>query len=410
MTFARTQSIHVPLAVAYLYLFFNVFLLPNGMFYTMLLAPLFLYHSLIRVVIKPYLLFVILVILFWVMQRGTVISYKDYLRSYLLIFLNITFLTNCYLYFRQAGSDELSMLFKKLTYFNFVMVGVAVVAFFIPPLKPLFWYMIPITEGSGVVARLKMLWSEASIYALVLSPLFLYFFLQGLFISKRIRFSFLLLLVLPLVLSNSMGVILGLLCALATTILFFRKSFLSTERLIQLLLITGILLLALGAWYWYDPNNVLMLRLNNILHGKDTSAKGRTVESFVLAGKFLQQCNGWWTGIGPGQFKLAGKELLLSYYHYSGNVADIRIPNACADTLIIYGIPGLVLRLGVQGFLFFYTRVYRNIYRFSVFVFLFLYQFSGSYFNNLLEWTIWVMVFSAGFDQFAAPKRRVAYA
>jgi len=290
------------------------------------------------------------------------------------------------------------------------MVLLALLAYGIPFLKPLFWYMVPVTQGSGVIPRLKMLTSEASIYSLMLSPLFLYFFYREVLIRHRLGFSFLLLLVLPLVLSFSLGVLSGLALAVLLTILRFRSVFFHNRRLAAIII--GLCLLTIGALLWlyfFKPDNLLFVRISNIFSGKDTSARGRTYEAFELARRVLKTPSEWWAGIGPGQFKLKGKYILMSYYKYSGNITDIRIPNACADTLIVYGISGLILRIGVQVFLFFRTRVYSNVFRFSLFSFLFLYQFTGSYFNNLLEWTLWVLVFSRGFELFEQQRLKQLY-
>ncbi|GAA4457711.1 hypothetical protein [Rurimicrobium arvi] len=397
----KTSRFDIPLCLAYLYVFFDALFLPGGIYYTTFLAPLFLYHHVRTLRFGAYLWYIAIACGFFLVQRHLIVGYTDYLRSNLLTLLNLSFVVLCYGFFNTADNDRLNLLFRRIVYFNFLMVLVALLAYCIPPVKPLFWYMIPVTMGSGIVDRLKMLWYEASVYSLVFSPFFLYFFLYGVLIRRRLRFSFFLLLVLPLVLSNSLGVCLCLIASIAVTVFFYRKVFLSPQLFRQLLLLFLSGCLLLGTWYLLDHDNLLFLRLRNILSGHDTSARGRTYEAFAIAGRLCDQYHCWWTGIGPGQFKLLGKELLFHYYQYSGNVRDIRIPNACADTLIVYGLTGLILRLGLLIFLFFYRKVYENIFRFSLFVFLFIYQFSGSYFNNLIEWVMWALVFSDALTMFS---------
>lgn len=390
---------HIPLLVAYLYVFFNVFLLPDGLYYTILLSPFFLYNSLRRRLLSPYIYFILFAGIYALFHYPLELSAVDYLRSNVLILLHIMFLANCYLYFRQAAADEINDLFKKVIYFNFALVLIACMAFFIPVAKPFFWYMIPLTEGSGIIPRLKLLHSEASTYSLVLSPFALYFFFYSLLQKRKFSWSFLLLILLPLVLSFSMGVCGGLLLAILLTLLCYRKVFFSTSLFLRLSVVFFLGITGIFIWYRLNPGNVVFLRLENIIAGKDTSARGRTFEAFNLARMVLTQYDHWWTGIGPGQFKIIGKYILLTYYQY-GNMSEIRVPNACADTLIVYGLSGLILRLLLQVILFFRTGVYRNVFRFSLFSFLFIYQFTGSYFNNLLEWMLWVLVFSGGFAFF----------
>lgn len=396
---------HSPLLIAYLYVFFNACLLPNGLYWTMLLFPVFFYNSLRYQIVKPYIYYILISIFFLFIHFFSLpIHPTDYIRSWLLTFLNIGFLISCWHYFNKISEQSLAMLFQKLCYLNFILVLVAVIAFFIPLFKPIFWYLIPITKGSGIVPRLKLFTSEASIYSLMLSPFFLYYFFYYLNQKRLLNVQFFFFLVVPLLLSFSFGVCAGLFIAVVITLLFFDRNLLEKRTINQLIFFSGLFVICIFIWVYLDKENLLVLRLKNILSGSDTSAKGRTIESFIIAKKVLNQYHSWFWGIGPGQFKIMGKELLLSYYQYSGNVSDIRIPNACADTLIVYGIFGLIIRIGLQVFLFFKTKVYQNYYRFSLFVFLFVYQFTGSYYNNLIEWTIWIMVFSQIFQQFNTKK------
>lgn len=398
---------HSPLLVGYLYVFFNTCLLPNGLYWTMLLFPLFLFNSLRVRIIKPYIFYLVLSSLFLIIHFLFLpIQPTDYLRSWLLTFLNIAFLINCWVYFNRISDQRLAALFQKICFLNFILVLIAVMAFFVPVLKPLFWYLIPITKGSGIVPRLKLFTSEASIYSLMLAPFFLYYFFYYLQQKRLLSGQLFFFLILPLLLSFSFGVIAGIFLAIILTILFYDRQLLEKRTINQIIFFSALIVLGLFVWVYIDKENLLVLRLKNIITGSDTSAKGRTIESFILAKNVLNQMDSWWIGIGPGQFKILGKELLLNYYQYSGNVSDIRIPNACADTLIVYGIFGLAIRIGLQVFLFFKTKVYKNYYRFSLFAFLFIYQFTGSYYNNLIEWTIWVFVFSQIFKQFDVNNRQ----
>lgn len=389
-----------PLLVAYVFVFFNTVFLPGGMYWTMLAFPLFFYNSIRYKLLTPYILFSIFSIIYFLIHLSLSIRYGDYLKSSVLTLLNIGFLINCYHYFNHEKEENLRKLFQKIIYLNFFLVILALVAFLIPVLKPFFWYLIPITKGSGIVPRLKLFTSEASVYSLLLSPLFLYYFFYYLKFKKLLNIHFFLFLIAPLALSFSFGVCAGILIAIAVTILVYDKQLLERRTINQLIFFSALFILVLFIWAYLDKDNLVVLRFKNIISGSDTSAKGRTFESFIIAKNVLNQYQSWLFGIGPGQFKIMGKELLLSYYQYSGNVADIRIPNACADTLIVYGILGLVIRITLELVLFVRTNVYKNHYRFALFVFLFVYQFTGSYYNNLIEWTIWVLVFSDTFKLF----------
>jgi hypothetical protein len=76
------------------------------------------------------------------------------------------------------------------------------------------------------------------------------------------------------------------------------------------------------------------------------------------------------------------------------------IPNAAAETLAIFGWAGLILRIGIELFFFFLTKVWTNYYRLLLFLFVFIYQFTGSFITNVAEYVIWILAFTNVFHQF----------
>ena len=99
-------------------------------------------------------------------------------------------------------------------------------------------------------------------------------------------------------------------------------------------------------------------------------------------------------GVGPGQLKLIGRDYIIQYYNYSSIPGTIRIPNAVAETLNIFGLAGLVIRFLAIGYLFFKTKVWDNYYRLLLFLFIFIYQFTGSFLFNIAEYILWILAFS----------------
>ncbi len=132
--------------------------------------------------------------------------------------------------------------------------------------------------------------------------------------------------------------------------------------------------------------------------GHDSSGKGRTSDAFMLVKRMIMLKSECW-GIGFGQIKVLGEDIVRNYYHYDEHYA-ITIPNASAETLAVTGWIGWWLRLLISLFLFVYTRVWRNYYRFLLFTFIFIYQFTGSYFTSQIEYIIWVLAFSNLFPYF----------
>jgi hypothetical protein len=149
----------------------------------------------------------------------------------------------------------------------------------------------------------------------------------------------------------------------------------------------------------FYPDNALFIRIQNIFSGVDSSTRGRTTDSFGIAWKIASERSIWF-GSGLGQVKVLAHDIVKRYYNYWGDLDVVRIPNAVAETLAIFGIWGLVIRFGLIFYLFFKTRVLANHYQTAVFIFIFVYQFTGSYITNVVEYMAWILAFSNCFPQF----------
>lgn len=282
---------------------------------------------------------------------------------------------------------------KRISLLNAICLCIALLLYFIPSLRSILWYEIPFTPNHDVIPRLKMFTLEASHYSLLIVPLFLYYFLQFLkHISLKEGILFLTL-GLSLVCSFSLGVLFVLGLSTLGLVMFYTRSFfsLSHSRTLILIAIIGFSLSMFGLYVYY-PDNPLFFRIENVLTGVDTSGRGRTYEAFDIAWKVLEENNTWF-GVGIGQFKLVGRETLINYYKYM-NIPDVvRLPNVMAETLVTFGVFGFVSKLMLQIVLFFKTRVYQNIYQCSIFLFVFIYQFTGSYLVNTTEYILWILAF-----------------
>ena len=102
-------------------------------------------------------------------------------------------------------------------------------------------------------------------------------------------------------------------------------------------------------------------------------------------------------GIGLGQFKHIGRLTLIEYYQYMNIPDTVRLPNAMAELLVSFGISGVFLKITIEGSLFIYTKAYKDVFRCSLFIFLFIYQFTGSYLSNYFEYFYWIICFSPYF-------------
>jgi hypothetical protein len=292
---------------------------------------------------------------------------------------------------------DYAALFRKIIRINAVLTLLSLPFLFVPALKESVWYVMSMSEGIQVIPRLKLFTYEASHYSYLIAPLFIYVASVIVFCSRKMPDASLLLVLIgvPLLLSLSFGVLGALfISGLLAVLLRFRAVFYSRKRVGTLIAV--LVTLGIGAFLLLRvfPDNMLTQRLLNILEGKDTSARGRTYESFILAQKIISGRSQLW-GIGPGQLKLEGRNIIVQYYSYSKIPDSVRIPNACAETLVCFGYIGLTIRLAVQLILFFTTRVYRSPFRLWLFLFLFIFQFTGSYITNVTEYVYWMIAFAA---------------
>jgi hypothetical protein len=388
--------------VVFIYFFINSFGLPFGLTYTALLSPL-LYLWMImtrkREVLWHFLLIMLPVALIHLAIGVDVNSYFVSVLNMTLVYIFCqavyTFLIKC----EQPGT-----IFHQLLVINFICCLVAIPLFF-TPLYPVLWMKQFLTTGVGEVRRLSLLTYEPSYYALLFTPLFFFFLLQLLFYRNTINgWLLLVMLLLPLALSFSLGVISAITMAIVVTVVLHYKKFLYNKRFINLLGFTGIVVVsALVVGLVFFPDNILFVRLDNVITGKDPSGKGRTFEAFWLADQLLAQKSYWW-GIGPGQIKILGFDLIRDFYGYGRDTTRVAIPNAAAETLAIFGWVGFSVRILAECLLFVYTKVWRNYYRLLLFVFVFIYQFTGSFITNIAEYVIWVIAFTAVFREYDVQK------
>ena len=388
------------MGVFVLIFFFNRVLLPSNLQFSILLVPFFVYYLLKEK--QFYKSIRIIGVLFIIgllgISRNT--NLPDYIVSSFVLFSLMIFSHALYVNVRKV--EDFGALIKRLTLINIALVIIALVCLFIPFLKPFFWYLIPFTSGYEVIPRLKLFELEASHYSLAIAPLFLYYFWKLLKkFNWRELFLFLSLFV-SLILSFSLGVLGVLAISILLVLLsnFFNLIVRNNSRRILFLLLSftviGLLLL-----YILFPDNPLFFRVSNVFSGEDTSSRGRTYEAFNIALITLKEQSSEWFGIGLGQFKSLGKEVLINFYKYPVEPTIIRLPNCMAETLVTYGYFGLILKLAIQIILFFWLKVYLNIYRFSLFVSIFIYQFTGSFLFNTMEYILWVLCFSPIFNSFS---------
>jgi len=383
---------------AIIYFFFNSLALPFGLTYTALLAPFF-YIWILLIRKKEILLPFIAILLPFIIIHITVVEpeIKSYAISLLNLLLVYVFCQAVYTFLHVC--KDIEKIFRRILILNFIVCLVAIPLYFTPWFS-LLWDEQVLTAGVGKIRRLRMLTYEPSYYSLLFTPFFFFFLLQYFFRLNTIHGGMLLLMLfLPYILSFSIGVTGAVLLAVIITwIIHFRK--LTVKKRIANAAITGGVIFTSGmlVLVLFFRHNTIFTRISNIFSGQDSSGKGRTVDAFLLAGRILNDKNEYW-GIGLGQIKIIGDNIIRNYYLYNMDIT-VTIPNAAAETLAIFGWIGFLLRILVELFLFFYTRVWTNYYRLLLFFFIFIYQFSGSFITNVAEYVIWILAFTNIFQQF----------
>jgi len=402
----KEQPYHQLIIYVAVYFFFNSFLLPEGLLYTTLLTPVMVYFLFKEREIKKiyvWSLALLIPIPFHVLQ-GVVVN--SYLISSVMVFTALIFLI-CVYYAVKKYVDILDSLFRKVLLINALFVFIALIVLPIPGIRDLFWYDVPFSKGLDVILRLKLFTYEASYYSLIMMPVFLYFMMRVFYDKEKHSLLIFLASVIPLLLSLSFGVIGAFLLAFLISVLVFWAKIPRTLKRFSILS-TLFMLVVLGLVFILWPQNPIYFRIENIFHGQDTSAMGRLVYSFMFARDIIVQHNIFF-GIGPGQIKIIAHDMIINYYKYHGTLDNVvRIPNAMAEILSIYGIYGFVFKLFLEVFFFVKKRIYNNHYALILFLFIFIYQFTGSFITNVAELGIWAVVFGTRFIEFDFPKSQTA--
>lgn len=387
---------YLPFAIVYFFL--NSVFLPLGLLYTSILTPFFIFWLYKENKVRYTWLFFIITIPFAIIHYNQGVSSSYYVKSYILLFTVFIFILTVIRFLEITQS--LRRIYRILLTLNFFLVCVACVLFFIPGARGLMWSVYDVSTGLAKFPRLSLFTYEPSYYSTLMIPLVFYYYLKIIFFKYPNAGYIFFMASLPLILSFSMGAILGI--AISFGILFFSniRSFLMRKNVILFILAAAFLLtVAMIILYNVYPGNPLFLRLNNIFAGKDSSFKGRTYDSYVLALSVATKKSIYF-GVGLGQVKLLGTEIWNTFYSTIVTINQISIPNAVAETFAIYGIAGLLIRFILEWYFFFRTRTYTNYYRLGLFIYIFIYQFTGSYFFNVAEYVIWALAFSRVFEEF----------
>jgi hypothetical protein len=68
--------------------------------------------------------------------------------------------------------------------------------------------------------------------------------------------------------------------------------------------------------------------------------------------------------------------------------------------MTIFGFVGLAIRLIIEFLIFIKFKVYKNNYLLTLFLFLFIYQFTGSFITSTIEYVFWLLITIPIFREF----------
>ena len=316
-----------------------------------------------------------------------------YVRSTLLFFgfLAIFFL---FVRFIQAETN----MHRWMIFFGWFNLGMLAVylALRFTPFQDLAWWTFFLSYSVGSYTRLKGFTYEPSYYAFMLVPFILY--LINLLLTKPFRFIYLVILIgllAGVAFAFSLGVLMGLALSIGMAVVYFLATpwFYKKNRwLIAAALgfaLLGGMLVAVAF-----PESALVVRLHDLVAGKDISANSRLYDSFRLSFRLLDGSSIWF-GLGPGQLKWKSYLEIKNYYHYFYmDVWSPAMPNTTTDWLCSFGILGLGIKLVLEVYYFLKMRVFTNFFRLSCFLFMFIYQFTGGFLFSIPELVLWALAFT----------------
>ena len=361
--------------ISVVYLFFNSLFLPHGLLYTTLLSPLFflfLSDKKELIYIIGYLSVALIFATFHILQNPQLDIYF-FTRSFLLYFMVFISSLAAYVSIKNLSSYQFLEVHSFLVKINFFFFCFAVFSLLTPFLS-LFWM-----EG-----RLKMLHYEPSYYATLISPLFIISLFNYLLSKSKGSLKSLFMISIPLLFTLSAGVIGSIMIASLIAFFIFFRQIIFNKRFIFILflalIIFSLLLLA---------GSSLIDRFFLVIAGSDSSGIVRTFQSNYVANKVALETSIIF-GSGFGQSKL----LAIKYFDEFWLGLDYaRIANSVAGLYAEFGILGILLKFFICIFLFFKTRVINSPLRICFFIFVFTYQFTGSYTTNLAEYILWILAF-----------------
>ncbi|KAF0151099.1 MAG: hypothetical protein FD143_2265 [Ignavibacteria bacterium] len=369
--------------ISIVYLFFNKVGLPFGLLYTTVLAPLF-YIGIIKNYKKDWLQYFILILILYLSVHSLYgIEVYYYFRSLLLLIAVI--IGGVALYYKLPEITDIRRIFKILIIINFIFALISL-ALINTDFGDELWSKNKMISNYVFATRLTMLSYEPSYYAALIIPLCIYSYLFFIANKNLKSFIYFLMTSVPLILAFSFGILSLYLFAISIILLY--DVFIKGR---YFLLLVPILVAFITTMVF---ENSFTTRAINVFQGNDSSGQSRTIDALDKSLAISEKA-GPFLGSGFGQLKLLGDRII-------GNptLDTFRLPNYMAEALVTLGWSGVILILGLQVYLLYKTKSYKNKFCLSLFIIGFGMQFTGSFMTNVVQYVIWAFAFSPVFEEF----------
>lgn len=385
-------------AIVIIFIFFNDIGLPHGLQYTALFAPLFFLKYALKYR-KAFISYSVIVLFYFITHLfNDEITWFYYFRSQLLHFLVFIQIIAFYYVVNYKGY-VIKKAFDRSVYINLALLVLGILLLVIGFPKVMF-EVTHVSKSVGVMPRFRIFTVEPSYYSMLMVPLLFFYLAQPLNESKKIDFEKILLIGLSLLISFSFGVLSVMMMSLFIVYFFRIKNLMDKKKRNLILSLLGVTIVLIAGLYLFKPDNALFVRLGDIISGNDSSGKGRITQPWILAMKMLAKNNDFWFGIGWGQIRIIGHDIIKSFYQYTETPqTKFGLPNILTEITTTLGFVGLTIVLLAELILFKITRVSKSYFRSLIFWFIFIYQFTGSYTSSVLFYAYWVFAFSPKFDE-----------
>ena len=294
-----------------------------------------------------------------------------------------------YIFFNQKYEEGyIENIFLIIIKTNLFLTFFALLFYMVPIVKNTLWHVSNNINSLGEV-RLQLLYYEPSHFSFVFLFFGLYLLLNVIFYPAK-RYSILLILTfISIFLAKSLGTIstMGISIGIGFIVFFIpliRKFY---KKILGLLLIIIIIIPIFGG--------SILNRIDKFSQGKDNSGNVRLIYSTLSAYNMIDKYNINF-GVGFGQTKEYIVQFTSKIRGYGAN----RLPNTFASTLATVGIIGITLKYLFLLYFFIKKKIYNNIFKLIIFIYLLLYSFVGGWMLNVYEFIFLALIFSNAFSQF----------